>query len=476
MNWGHFFPWRLFRKLFLTQVTLLNILFVLSFAVASFVIDFSFYTHESLLLFAVFFSLSLVVSFWFSYRFSVPLRRAIIKALRIASKRNVPEDPDIESFVEEEPGEYADLESALDKIQKKLKKRRIQLAQEREESGALMQALQDAVFSFDIDEKVRFFNSQFATQFMTEKYRGALDAPLRITEIFREPQLLNSLRATLVSGEPQFLQIKTLGASGLIKYYSVTISPLKQELDSRLYGGLALFHDITEIKRVEQIRMEFVENASHELRTPLTSIKGYLATLIEDVGKGHWEQAGGFLKIISNSVDRLVDIVNDMLSLASLESGEELKKSWVSTATLTEQVFSELSPQASKKSIKLNSEFYSNEIWADASKIEQVLRNLVGNAIKYIPSGSQVDVSWSEEKDFSVLQVKDNGPGIGAEHIERLFERFYRVDKGRSRDAGGTGLGLAIVKHIIQKHGGRIRVQSLSGQGAIFICHIPKKK
>nr|WP_232469317.1 ATP-binding protein [Bdellovibrio bacteriovorus] len=224
--------------------------------------------------------------------------------------------------------------------------------------------------------------------------------------------------------------------------------------------------------------MDFVGNASHELRTPLTSIKGYVDTLKEDVKTGQIQQAGKFLDIVSRNIDRLMDLVNDMLSINTLEaSNSELKLEMIHPLAISEHVVSELAVMAAEKNITIRVNGDVPPFLADARKVEQVLRNLVSNAVKYIPSGKTIQIRWERDiKEYIILRVIDDGQGIPEQHLDRLFERFYRIDKGRTRDAGGTGLGLAIVKHIMQSHGGTVAVKSIVDQGSEFICSFPIRK
>jgi two-component system phosphate regulon sensor histidine kinase PhoR len=234
---------------------------------------------------------------------------------------------------------------------------------------------------------------------------------------------------------------------------------------------------VTELKRAENIRIEFVANVSHELRTPLTAIKGYTDTLREDVGHGRYDAAGKFLEVISRNVDRLMSLIGDLLDLSSLEShdGKELQKSTINTREITERVVAHLESRRAEKRHTIETRFTVEAVDADPKRLEQVLVNLIENAVKYVPASGKIVVSWeSGEQNSVLLKVSDNGPGIPVEHHSRLFERFYRVDPGRSRDSGGTGLGLAIVKHIMQRHGGSVWISSEMGKGTTFICRFPR--
>lgn len=482
MNLFPYFPWRLFWKFFFSLVLLLNLLFVAALGIGSYLFDFELSTPAPFLFIACYFLVSLVAAALFAYRFVTPLRGVIIKALRLASKKYVNEFEE-EDVLIDEPGEYLELEQALDKIRKKLQKRRLQLSHEREEIQTLMSSMEDAIVSVDLEQKLVFFNSQFAAQFLTSQLIQSKNdgQKIALVDCLREPQVLELFADAIAKGQSKSHQFKLItqlesavNLGGNIRYFSIRVSPLREEKSPAIYGALAVFHDITELKKAEQIRIEFVENASHELRTPLTSIKGFVETLKEDVADGRLEQMPQFLAIISRSVDRLTELVNDMLTISTLESSSPLQLEYVDPAAITEDVVARLSGLALEKNILIRSYYNVPDFKGDVHKIEQVLFNLIGNAIKYIPERGVIEVRWEAARENEVqLSVKDNGMGIALEHQARLFERFYRVDKGRSRDIGGTGLGLSIVKHIMQSHGGGVALKSEAGQGAEFICLFP---
>lgn len=243
---------------------------------------------------------------------------------------------------------------------------------------------------------------------------------------------------------------------------------------------------INALKRTEQLRIEFVANVSHELRTPLTSIKGYAETLLQDLTDGK-NADPEFVKIIIRNSDRLLELIQDLLDLSMIESGaDEISIQKLDTKEISQHVIKHLERASSAKHTEIKLDCSTKFVQADPKRIEQVLTNLIDNAIKYCPPHSCITVRWKSEKlesektfgeniaaDFTILEVEDNGPGIPAPHLDRLFERFYRIDKGRSRETGGTGLGLSIVKHIIQRHDGSVSVESKVGQGTKFICRFP---
>ena len=235
---------------------------------------------------------------------------------------------------------------------------------------------------------------------------------------------------------------------------------------------------IAALKRAEKMRIEFVANVSHELRTPLTSIKGYAETLLQDI-EDQRPVDPEFLKIILKNSNRLLDLINDLLDLSAIESGaDELHLVELNASEITGHVIKHLEQQAYSKRTQILVKNKITTITADPKRLEQVLTNLIHNAIKYCPLESQITVHWSEETSpqgvITVLTVSDNGPGIPSKYLDRLFERFYRLDKGRSRDMGGTGLGLSIVKHIMQRHNGSVSVSSTVGEGTAFTCRFPK--
>lgn len=357
-----------------------------------------------------------------------------------------------------------------------LKSQKADLHREREETQALLGSIQEAVVNFGLDKQLRFFNNRFASLFLGA---GSSDRFRSFQNVFSDPQLLFAVDQVIQDGSPQFLTVTlpTLLDSHL-RYFNVSVTPVKMKKNEELYEVVCVFHDITDIKKAEQIRIDFVGNASHELRTPLTSIKGYVETLREDIQQKRYDQTEKFISVVSRNVDRLIDLVNDLLNLSKMESGSELKLQNLSPLQLTQNVIAELALLAQEKSILIKVQCQVSEMKADSQKVEQVVRNLLSNGIKYIPEGKEIQVLWQAFNDKKnsevVLKVIDNGPGIPEEHHARLFERFYRIDKGRARETGGTGLGLAIVKHIMQSHGGSIEVKSLLGQGAEFVCHFPQ--
>ena len=235
------------------------------------------------------------------------------------------------------------------------------------------------------------------------------------------------------------------------------------------HGTVLVFHELTRLKQLESARQEFVANVSHELRTPLSLIKGYVETLL-DGARDNPEVATKFLQTIDRNSERLKLLIEDLLTISELESGRvKLNLQAVALSPVVAKVFEDFKTRAEAKSVKLINQAADLAVRADADRLEQVLGNLIDNAIKYGRTKGTVTVGGSARNDGQVeVFVQDDGPGIPPEALERVFERFYRVDKARSREQGGTGLGLAIVKHIVQGHGGRVWATSEPGRGTTF--------
>jgi len=246
-------------------------------------------------------------------------------------------------------------------------------------------------------------------------------------------------------------------------------------VERRRLGTVLVFHDLTRMKRLERTREEFVGNVSHELRTPLSLIKGYAETLL-DGAKDSPEVATKFLQTIDRNARRLDLLIQDLLTISALESGRiAMNPQPVSLRVVLERSLDDLKAQAAARRVRLVNELPELLAQADETRVEQVLGNLLENAVKYGREGGTV-IAGGRDAGGGKLEifVRDDGPGIPAEAQERVFERFYRVDKARSREQGGTGLGLSIVKHIVQAHGGNVWVQSEPGKGASFFFTLPK--
>jgi two-component system phosphate regulon sensor histidine kinase PhoR len=266
-------------------------------------------------------------------------------------------------------------------------------------------------------------------------------------------------------------------ASGELELNSPTASRVlvrTRPLAGKEGGLVAVFVDVTDLRRLETLRRDFVANASHELRTPIASIHSAAETLVAGAGDLPDTRAR-FLDIILRNAGRLRQLVDDMLDLSRIEARElKLEAKPVRPLAVVQQVFASLSTEATRRQIELKTTLPTDlQVLADSGALEQIFMNLVDNAIKYSPEGSRLLIRHERVDALVKLIITDNGPGIESRHLPRLFERFYRVDAGRTRGVGGTGLGLAIVKHLVEAMGGSISVDSEVGKGTTFTVRLP---
>lgn len=342
-------------------------------------------------------------------------------------------------------------------------------AHELAQQQALFNSMREGVLVLDASGRVRLVNQALERLFgITGDLRGRT-----VMEALRLHQVQELVNRTLVSGQVEEFELELPSLEGnrsLQVNSAVVLGP-----DGRQQGLILVCHDLTRLKQLENTRREFVANVSHELRTPLSMIKGYVETLI-DGAKDKPEVATKFLQTIEKHADRLTYLIEDLLTISRLESGQiVMNLQRAELRGVAAHVVTDLESRAAAKQVRLHNEVPADAIArADAERLQQVLFNLVDNAIKYGRAGGSVVIGTqpSERKQVE-LWVRDDGPGIPPEAQTRVFERFYRVDKARSRDAGGTGLGLAIVKHIVQSHGGEVWVESEPGQGATFHFTLP---
>ena len=245
-------------------------------------------------------------------------------------------------------------------------------------------------------------------------------------------------------------------------------------MDNGAEGALGVFFDITRTERLELVRQEFLSNVSHELRTPLTAIIAFVETL-ENGAMEDAESCQRFLSIIRKNASRMHGLIDDILELTAIEGGNvRLRAAPVELHSLVQDVCASLTTKAEAQNVTLRNDVPPEvTVYADARRLEQMLTNLIDNGIKFSRDDGTVAISY-ESGARDMILVRDNGDGIPAQHLERLFERFYRVDRARSRDMGGTGLGLAIVKHLALLHRGEVTVTSELGKGTTFTIHLPK--
>ncbi len=371
----------------------------------------------------------------------------------------------------DEKDEWGELAYQLNQLAEINQEKIRQLSKNLAESQALWGGMEEGVIILDLRGRVQKFNQ--AMEMMIGASLG-VDTGRHYLEVFRDPELNDFIQNTLNLRQGQRRALTLLGIPN--RSFLVQ-SSLIRYLDQGGEGIIVVFHDITDLKRLERVRQEFVANASHELRTPLTSIKGYVEALAEE-GLADGSQAKNFLEIIERNVIRMDKIVSDLLLLSEIESREvALKKEVFSLRNVISSAVESLKQMALAKQQDIQVELPEDDpaVMGDAQKIQQVIVNLLQNAITYTGEKGRITVSGRLVEKGVEISVTDTGIGIRSEDLPRIFERFYRVDKSRSREEGGTGLGLSIVKHIVEAHGGHIHVESKPDQGSRFSFSLPIK-
>ena len=341
------------------------------------------------------------------------------------------------------------------------------ISNEKERLTAILDNMADGLIALDSAGQVILLNRAAAQIFGVneEDIKGK-----SLIELNRTQQLTEALQQVYNTRQIVDTEIQLIYPIEIL--VRTHIAPIIR--NSRIHGMVLIFTDVTELRRLERMRTEFVGNVSHELKTPLTSIRGYVETLldmeIED------PLVSKFLGVINKESDRLSRLINDLLDLSRLESKRHSPMVPTRLKNVVENVIHVLAPEAERKKIELiiNIPVHLPLVMGVEEQLNQVLINLVDNGIKYTPAGGKVSVSAESDTEWVTLKVADNGCGISQEDQERIFERFYRVDKARSRQAGGTGLGLSIVKHIVKGHGGDIHIESELGEGSTFIVKLQR--
>ena len=341
------------------------------------------------------------------------------------------------------------------------------------ESGTqtILRAMQDGLLVVDKSLRVTLVNQAFRKLFGLEEI--SLGTPLR--DVVRDATIDRLIAETLRTGKAMQSEL-ILADSKTNSERDVEVSavPVKDEADLTT-GAVVLFHDITQLKQTDKVRRDFVANVSHELRTPLSIVRGYIETLLDNP-KTSDKELSRILRVMERHSKRLGLLVDDLLTLAQLESrNTTLQFSDVQLAELFESVIRDWGKQLAKKRLKVAVDLSpeAQTIRADETRLHEVLYNLLDNAVKYSREDGEIHLQAAQHDHEIVLSVTDNGIGISKDDLPRIFERFYRADKARSRELGGTGLGLAIVKHIAQLHGGRAEAESELGRGTTIRVVLP---
>ena len=401
---------------------------------------------------------AIFLSFLLSKTITTPVEKLTDQAARIAAG-DFTSSAQIQS--EDEIGILSD---TFDEMSAQLETTLRQVEEERNKLDTLFQHMADGMVAFDSDGMLLQFNAA-AEEMLDRK----LDESLRYTDVFPEVQV----RQEDVALDGRSIEIDYAAGPRFLKIY---FAPIRLGAEGK--GLMAVLHDVTEQRKLDDSRREFVANVSHELRTPLTNVRGYAETLMsaDDIDRDIQMR---FLGVISSEADRMTRIVKDLLTLTRLDYNRmEMHMQRMDLRELGQKAAAAMEGQAKNQGLTLTCDLPAEmpAVTGDPERIQQVIINIITNAIKYNKPQGSIAITGGVEAGQVFLRVEDTGIGVPKADLERLFERFYRVDKARSRESGGTGLGLAIAKQIVETHGGRIGFDSEYGKGSIVTLYLPRAK
>ncbi len=405
-------------------------------------------------------ALALMLAYFFSRSFTRRVKRLQEFAESLPGKRGG------ESLPSNGDDELGALAASLNRMAAQLQDLVDKLSLESGRREAILSSMLEGVLAVDSNLRVTFCNESFRRAVGAA---GPVPERLPVLELVRDPGFLDMLSRVLVTGETVKQRIQLTAAQG--RWYEVQCAPLAP---ASRRGAIAILHDITDLERLERVRKDFVANVSHELRTPLTAIRGYAETLLDGAIDDEENNRNFLEKIRAHSI-RLNNIASDLLVLSELESGQPpAAPEPVSVRAAVEAAVRTMESEARVRGVTLHCDgVESAEVMGHHTRLEQALVNLVDNAVKFNRKGGEVTIEVEREESNVRITVADTGIGIPSEDLPRIFERFYRVDKARSREVGGTGLGLSIVKHTVERMGGSIEVESQLGKGSRFTIALP---
>ena len=405
------------------------------------------------------FIISIILSLKFARNITNPIEN-MTKIVEKISQGSL--NQKIKANTKDEIGQLAKMfNQMVDRIKEKMN----QISNEKSKIEAIVGSIGDGVIAVDLNKEIVLINLAARDIFNVEE--EVIRKPLiNITQNYK---LENLIDQSLNEFESITEEIELLLPEE--RTFRVRSAPIIRENEA--IGVVVSLRDITDIRQLQQMRTEFVSNVSHELKTPLTSIKGYVETLLEI--EPDTDTYESFLEVIKDETNRLELLIDDILNLSKIESGVSDLDEKVDINKVVTNLLSLLKPKAVEKNIDLNLDLGENLplVQGDYNQLSRLMINLIDNAIKYTPEGGTVEVKARTETEKLIIEIEDTGIGIPEEDLARVFERFYRVDKGRSRKLGGTGLGLSIVKHIVENHNGEIEVESELEKGTIFTIEFP---
>ncbi|HEY3315015.1 MAG TPA: ATP-binding protein [Bacillota bacterium] len=369
--------------------------------------------------------------------------------------------------------ELARLASALENMRDQLRARVDELTAAKGRFEAVLLNMASPVMMTDRTGAIRIANPA-AEQAFGGRASSSGSAGLigrDFLEVVHSPELADRADEVLASGTPEVVPVGLINPE---RWYNVSLAPVRGE-GGAVVGAVAVFSDVSAMRQVDRLRRDFVANVSHELMTPLTAVRGFAETLLEGAADDP-KTSREFAKIIHDESGRTIALVQDLLELSRLESGRvEIHPNQINAGVLVDEVIRVLGPQVEAAGLTLTNAVPGDlgPVTADQELLRRVFSNLIGNAVKHTPAGGRIRVAGERRRGEVRFLVEDTGSGIPRDQLTRIFERFYRVGRDRSRATGGTGLGLAIVKHIVEAHGGRVWAESEPGKGSRFWFSLP---
>ena len=346
-----------------------------------------------------------------------------------------------------------------------------QLSERVSGTQTIVTAMQEGLLVVDANRRIRLVNRAFRELFNVPENVGRST----LLEVVRNADIDRLTMKTLETGEPQRQELQVTGVpNGSPQFMELSAVATRND-SGAITGAAVLFHDISQLKQADEVRRDFVANVSHELRTPLSILRGYIETLL-DYSELSGDELNRILEVMKKHSDRLTALTDDLLALARLESSQpKLKVEDVRLSELFAGIVRDWGKRFAEKQLRIEVNVVpaSSSISADPARLQEILYNLVDNAVKYSHPGGKIRLTAIERNQHTEIAISDTGIGIPEADIPRIFERFYRADKARSRELGGTGLGLSIVKHIVQMHGGTVKAESAAGHGTTIRVSLP---
>ena len=451
------FPWHYYIRTVRSRI-----FYVIATALLTYVLTQS-YQQDILFKVTILIMLMIAISFIHSFFRIIPLRNVLSKVENI--QLQLPHNKQLNVIYKKD--EWTLLEEMLNLTEHYMLKQRQWIDDQNEQSKTIIETIPDAIVVIDKFENCKIFNSHFKSKFL--KVDSKIINNVKVFKIF-DDELVQSFKKVI--NEDQCISRPAFYFPNTNEFFDIAISPVHNS-NMEVTGALGIFHNVTSSKLTEKMRVDFVANVSHEIRTPLTSIKGY-TQLLQAYGDKIDDDIKPILNKIDTNTNRLKDLFDNLLKLSVIESKYELNFVKLDIVKMLKVIEQNMKAKYLGHNIKISTFYEIDFIKADEKLIEQVFSNLIDNAIKYNnEDNALIQIHVSKLESYYQIKICDNGPGIRAKEVDRIFERFYRVQGGGTQKVEGSGLGLSIVKHIVNKHQGSIRVESKLDHGSCFTIQLP---